>query len=155
MNMILTLWRVAIAKLNLIHPYISTVGLRFLLAYEFWDSGVMKYSGSNWFADIQDAFPFPFNVIPVDISWQLATWSELLGAIALVLGLATRFFSLSLIIVTIVAWAAVHAGNGYNVSHNGWKLPLMYLIMFIPLLMGGAGKLSLDYWLSTRLFRKS
>ncbi len=155
MNTILTLWRTAISKLNLIHPYISTVGLRLLLAYEFWDSGVMKYTGANWFADIKDAFPFPFNVIPVDISWQLATWSELLGAVALVIGLGTRFFSLSLIIVTIVAWAAVHAGNGYNVSNNGWKLPLIYLVMFVPLLMGGAGKLSLDYWLSSRFARNN
>lgn len=154
MNKTLTLWRTAVAKLNLAHPYISMVGLRLLLAYEFWDSGVMKYTGSNWFADIKDAFPFPFNLIPVDISWQMATWSELLGAIALVIGLGTRFFSLSLIIVTIVAWAAVHAGNGYNVSNNGWKLPLMYLIMFIPLLMGGPGKLSLDYWLSSRFARQ-
>ena len=110
----------------------------------------MKFSGENWFAGVQDAFPFPFNLLPVDLSWQLATWSELIGAIALVLGLGTRFFSFSLIIVTIVAWAAVHAGNGYNVCSNGWKLPLMYLVMFIPLLLGGAGKLSLDHWLSSR-----
>jgi putative oxidoreductase len=155
MHKLLTLWRWTISKLNCVHPYVSTLGLRLLLAYEFWDSGVMKFFGNNWFSDIKEAFPFPFNVIPVDVSWQLATWSELLGAIALVLGLATRFFSLSLIIVTIVAWAAVHAGNGYNVSHNGWKLPLIYLVMFVPLLMGGAGKLSLDYWVSSRWLRRS
>lgn len=70
--------------------------------------------------------------------------SELIGAVALVIGLGTRFFSLSLIILTIVAWASVHAGNGY-------KLPLMYLVMFVPLLLSGPGKLSLDhYWLARR-----
>lgn len=155
MTKLLALSRWIISRLDTIHPFISTVGLRLLLAYEFWDSGIMKYTGSNWFADIKDAFPFPFNVIPVDVSWQMATWSELLGAIALVIGLGTRFFSMSLIVVTIVAWVAVHAGNGYNVSQNGWKLPLIYLVMFVPLLMGGAGKLSLDYWISSRFSRQS
>ena len=154
MNTLLNPWRFAVTKLNSVHPYVSTLGLRLLLAYEFWESGVMKFGGANWFADIMQQFPFPFNIIPADVSWQLATWSELLGAIALVLGFGTRFFSLSLIIVTIVAWYAVHAGNGYNVSNNGWKLPLIYLVMFVPLLLGGAGRLSLDYWMKTRLLPK-
>ncbi len=151
MNMILTLWQITVTWLNSISAYLAMPALRLLLAYEFWDSGIVKFHGVNWFADIQDAFPFPFNLLPVGLSWFIATWSELLGAVALVLGLATRFFSLSLIIVTIVAWVAVHADNGYNVCDNGWKLPLFYLVMFIPLLLGGPGKLSLDHWLSSRV----
>lgn len=130
--------------------YLSLLGLRLLLAWEFWEAGVMKYTGENWFINIQEDFPFPFDVIPVDISWFLATWFELLGAIALVIGLGTRFFSVSLMILTAVAWASVHAGNGYNVSDNGYKLPLMYLIMLVPLVLSGPGKLSIDYWLARR-----
>ncbi|HQS81034.1 MAG TPA: DoxX family protein [Thiobacillus sp.] len=127
------------------------LGLRLLLAWEFGEAGIEKFNGDNWFADIQDAFPFPFSLVPTEISWSLATWSELIGAVALVIGLGTRFFSLSLIILTIVAWASVHAGNGYNVCDNGYKLPLMYLVMFVPLLLSGPGKLSLDhYWLARR-----
>ncbi|MBF0256818.1 MAG: DoxX family protein, partial [Gammaproteobacteria bacterium] len=83
--------------------------------------------------------------------WQLATWTELLAPIALVLGLGTRFASVSLIILTIVAWASVHAGLGYNVCNNGFKLPLIYLVLFIPLLLTGPGKLSLDHWIAQRL----
>jgi putative oxidoreductase len=30
------------------------------------------------------------------------------------------------------------------VCDNGYKLPLVYLIMFIPLFFNGAGKVSLD-----------
>lgn len=137
--------------LEAIGGYIPQLGLRLFLAYEFWLAGVEKYSGTNWFADIQSEFPFPFNLIAPEISWQLATWFELIGAAALVLGLATRFFSLSLIVLTIVAWAAVHAGNGYNVSDNGYKLPLMYLLMFIPLLFNGAGKASMDHFIWKRI----
>ncbi len=133
-----------IARLDLAGTFLPQLGLRLLLAWEFWESGVEKFNGENWFAQIQSDFPFPFDVIPVDVSWFLATWFELLGAVGLVIGLGTRFFSLSLIILTVVAWAAVHAGNGYNVCSNGWKLPLMYLIMFLPLLFSGPGKASLD-----------
>lgn len=134
-----------VALLDNLHSVFSPLALRLILAYEYWESGIMKFNGENWFADIQGAFPFPFNLIPADLNWQLATYSELIGAIALVIGLGTRFFSFALIVVTIVAWVAVHAGNGYNVCDNGWKLPLFYLIMFLPLALGGAGKLSLDH----------
>jgi putative oxidoreductase len=145
MNVIASTIQWVFARLNNDGDYLSMLVLRLLLAYEYWESGVEKFHGDNWFAQIQEQFPFPFNVVPTDISWFLATWSELLGAIALVIGLGTRFFSVSLIILTIVAWASVHADNGYNVCSNGFKLPLMYLVMFIPLLLSGPGKLSLDH----------
>ncbi len=141
--------------LNRIGEFLPQLGLRLLLAYEFWESGVEKFHGANWFADIQGQFPFPFNAVPVDISWFIATWSELLGAVALVLGLGTRLAAASLIVLDLVAWASVHAGNGYNVCDNGYKLPLMYLILFLPLLFSGPGKLSLDHWIATRYSCKS
>lgn len=87
----------------------------------------------------------------MDISWQMSTWSELLGAVALVIGLGTRFFSVSLVKLTLVAWASVHAGHGYNVCQNGFKLPLIYLIMFLPLILSGPSKVSLDHWLWPKL----
>ncbi len=136
--------------LNRIGGFLPQLGLRFLLAYEFWESGVEKFNGENWFADIQDRFPFPFHLMPTDISWFISTWSELIGAVALVIGLGTRFFSVTLIILTIVAWVSVHSGNGYNVCSNGFKLPLMYLVLFLPLLFSGPGKLSIDHLIARR-----
>jgi putative oxidoreductase len=140
-------------QLDGIGNYFSALMLRLLLAYEYWESGVAKFNGENWFATIQEQFPFPFNVVPVEVSWFLSTWSELLGAIALVAGLATRFFSLTLILLTVVALVSVHAGNGYNVCDNGYKLALIYLVMFIPLLLSGPGKLSLDHLIAERVKR--
>ena len=137
--------------LSKLGEWIAPLGLRFLLAYEFWQAGVEKLNGENWFTDIQDQFPFPFNIVPPEISWQISTWTELIGPVLLVLGLGTRLASVSLIILTIVAWASVHAGHGYNVCDNGFKLPLIYLIMFAPLLLSGPGKLSLDHWIARRL----
>ena len=71
--------------------------MRIVMGWEFWESGLEKYNGQNWFADIQDRFPTPFNVIPADLSWGIATWFELIGAVALWLGLGTRFFAFGLL----------------------------------------------------------
>jgi len=131
--------------------FLPQLGLRFLLAYEFWESGVEKFHSENWFADIQERFPFPFDLVPVDISWFIATWSELLGAVALVIGLGTRVFGASLMVLTVVAWASVHTGNGYNVCDNGFKLPLIYLVMLMPLVFFGPGRLSLDRLIARRI----
>jgi putative oxidoreductase len=140
----------AFTGLDSLGAYLSLLGLRLLLAWEFWEAGVEKFNGENWFAYVQEDFPFPFNVIPIGISWFLATWTELLGALALVVGLGTRFAAFGLIVLDIVAWASVHAGNGYNVCDNGYKLPLIYLIMLIPLVLSGPGKASIDHLIRRR-----
>ena len=144
MNLIINLARAVIDKLDDLGEYVAMLPLRLLLAWEFWESGVMKFNGENWFTQIHGDFPFPFNVIPTDVSWFISIWAELLGAVALVLGLGTRFTAASLIVLDIVAWYSVHAGHGYNVCSNGFKLPLMYLMMLLPLLLIGPGKASLD-----------
>jgi putative oxidoreductase len=124
--------------------------LRLILSYEYSESGYAKFIGTNWFSEL--SFPFPLNLVSADVSWQMATWFELLGAVALALGLTTHFFSASLIVLTIVAIASVHwpekwsslaeLWRGYAIEddgHGNFKLPL---------LLGGAGKFSLDYLLS-------
>ena len=62
--------------------------IRLLLAWEYFEAGLMKFNGSNWFEHVQEDFPFPFNMVPVDVNWFLATWSELLGGIALAANVA-------------------------------------------------------------------
>jgi putative oxidoreductase len=162
MNLVLRPYLAAAAWLECIAPLFPPLALRLLLAWEFGESGYAKLVGQNWFADI--ALPFPFNLLPPEFSWQLATWFELVGAVALALGIATRFFSLSLMILTVVAIAGVHWPEqwqtlaellrGYRIvdeegdGFGNYKLPLMYLVMFLPLLFAGAGRLSLDRWIA-------
>lgn len=145
-------------------PIIPPLMLRLVLAWEYGEAGYQKLIGENWFADL--TFPFPFNLLPPDISWGMATFFELVGAVALVLGLATRFFSLSLIILTIIAIASVHWPESWNglgellqgyriIDEEGdglgnYKLPVIFLVMFLPLLFGSAGKVSLDYLINKR-----
>ncbi len=154
---------------DLLEPAGAWVGLlpiRLLMAWEFGKAGLMKFNGSNWFANVQDNFPFPFNIVPVEISWFLATWAEILGAIGLVLGLFTRFWAFSLIILSIVAISGVHwpesygslseLWESYSVSrksdaHGNFRIPLLFIVMLFPLVFAGAGKLSLDHILFKKL----
>jgi putative oxidoreductase len=133
-----------------------------LLAYEFGEAGLEKLRGDNWFADL--TFPFPVNLLPVDVSWTMATGLEVIGSIALFLGLMTRFFSAALIMLTVVAIAAVHwpvewhtlgeLWKGYAITDQGYgnfKLPLIYLLLLAALMFSGAGRLSVDDWLRQRI----
>ena len=153
MNTLIDRIRTLLEKLDTVSLWLAPLALRLILAKEFWDAGIEKWHGENWFIEIQDQFPWPFNMIPPEVSWQLATVFEIIGPLALVLGLGTRFFALSLTILTLVAIAAVHAGHGYTISEGGWKLPLIYLVMLLPLILSGPGRLSLDHWLRRRFLQ--
>ena len=163
MDKIHAYWNRVVVVLEPAGDWVALLPIRLLMAYEFGNAGLMKYNGNNWFANVQDNFPFPFNVLPVELSWFLATWFEILGAIGLVLGLFTRFWAFSLIILTVVAIAGVHwpddysslaeLWKGYAVTDKGfgnYRIPLLFLAMLFPLVFKGAGKLSLDHVIAQR-----
>lgn len=145
-------------KLHWLDSWLPGLLLRLILAWEFGEAGWAKWHGENWFADL--SFPFPFNLLPADVNWNIAMSFELLGAVALILGLCTRFFAISLMVVTVVAIASVHWPDhwaslselwaGYRIEDTegdgfgNYKLPLLYLVMLLPLLTKGAGRLSVD-----------
>jgi putative oxidoreductase len=150
--------------LDMLGLWVGLLSLRLLLGWDYFESGLEKYRGENWFTEIADHFPFPFNLMPVDISWQMATWFELVGAIALVIGLGTRFFTASLFVLTIVAIAAAHwpeswttladLAQGYVLTdqgHGNFKLPTIFLGMLLPLMLLGPGRLSFDALIRSRL----
>ncbi len=155
-------------RLDGVGHWLAPLGLRLILAWEFWEAGIEKLRGENWFADIQPQFPFPFNVVPAGLSWTMATWAELLGALALLLGLGTRFFAFGLFVLTVVATAAVHwpaewstlgeLWQGYAIrdtGHGNFKLPLLFALMLLPLILHGPGRLSLDALIVRRLGHRS
>ncbi|NGX17649.1 DoxX family protein [Wenzhouxiangella sp. XN24] len=155
-----TLWRALTDRLEGLGQWLAPLFLRLIMAWEFGEAGFEKLRGDNWFSHVQENFPFPFSVVSTDISWFMATWFEIVGAFALVLGLFTRFFAFSLLILTFVATAAVHwpdswsslgeLWQGYAISDDGagnFKLPLLFAVILVPLVLNGAGKLSLDHLL--------
>lgn len=154
------------ARLRATGDYIWPLALRLILAWEFWESGITKLRGANWFADIpwadwQKGFPWPFSTLPLEMNWLAATWGELVFALMLLFGLFTRFAAVSLIVITAVAAAAVHwpaqwsslaeLWQGYAITskdgHGNFKLALLFVVMLLPLVFYGGGKLSLDHLL--------
>jgi len=151
------------ARLRTIGDWIWPTGLRLIMFWEFWEAGISKYRGDNWFgnipwADWQKGFPEPFQGLGTELNWTLATWGELVLAVMILFGFFTRFAALSLIVVTGVATAAVHwpadysslgeLWSGYVITADGfgnYKLPLLFVLMLLPLVFYGGGKLSLDH----------
>ena len=155
---VLNAWEGLVSRLRAGGEVVPRLVMRAVMGWEFWESGLEKLHGDNWFADIQDRFPVPFNVIPANLSWGIATWFELIGGVMLWIGLGTRFFAFSLLFLTFVATAAVHwptmlgmwtdLAKGYAITdmgHGNFKLPLLFSVMLLPLVFNGPGKISLDY----------
>lgn len=148
--------------------WLGMLALRLLLGWEFLDSGLEKLRGENWFGEVADKFPWPFSLVSPDVNWQMATGFEIVGGIALMIGLGTRFFAAALFILTVVAIAVAHwpaewhslaeLAQGYVISddgHGNFKLPLIFLAMLIPLILSGPGRLSLDAWVARSYFGRA
>ena len=151
--------------------WVALLPIRLLIGYEFAKAGLGKFGASDtlygdvpaWFAS--KGFLFPFNLFSADFNWFIVTWVEIIGGIALFLGLFTRFWAFSLIIVTIVAILSTHwpaewnslaeLWDGYRITaKNGsgnFRVPLLFIAMLFPLLFIGGGKLSLDNILAKKL----
>jgi len=153
------------ARLRAGGDYVWPLALRLIMFWEFWESGITKLHGKNWFGDIpwaewQKGFPWPFDVIPSNLNWLAATWGEIVFSILILLGLFTRFAAISLIVITAVATAAVHwpaewasmgaLWEGYVITAKeagNFKLPLLFMVMLLPLVFHGGGRLSMDHLL--------
>jgi putative oxidoreductase len=120
---------------------------RFAIAVVFWRSGRSKVDGWNIFT-VNDKTAYLFReeykvpLLPPELSALMAQIAEHVLPALLILGLATRFSALGLLIMTAVIQFFVYP-NAYAV-HAGWAAILLMLIRF------GPGMLSLDHWLSRR-----
>jgi len=74
----------------------------------------------------------------------LAVFAEVLCSVLIALGLATRLAVIALIINMAVAVFVVHAADGFEKQESGSH----YLLVYVFLLFSGAGKYSIDYFIS-------
>lgn len=124
--------------------YLASLSLlfaRLLIGYGFYEPAMRKWLDinyvSHWFNSINIPFP-TFNA-------YLVGGAETIGVVFLMLGFLTRFISIPLIIVMIVAIFTVHIGNGFSAADNGFEIPLYYMVFLMIFATFGPGKFSIDH----------
>lgn len=74
----------------------------------------------------------------------VVTLVELLGGLALILGIGTRIAASLLAITMLVAMFTVHLPNGFFASNGGYELVLLLFAGCVALGLTGAGSYSVD-----------
>jgi len=117
---------------------ILRIGVAFLMLTHGIPKLQMLFSGG----EIQ--FPGVMGLSPA-LSLGLAVFAEVVCSLLIFIGLGTRIASIPLIITMLVAVFIIHA----NDPLAGKEMGLLYLFLYIPLLVLGGGKYSLDRVISS------
>ena len=123
--------------------------VRVVLAGIFWRSGQTKIAEGTWFT-ISDNTYFLFQEeyrgvpLPSDLAAVMATVSEHLFPILLVLGLFTRLSALGLLGMTLVIQIFVY-------PEAWWQVHSLWAAMALVLIIRGGGWLSMDALLTRRV----
>jgi putative oxidoreductase len=130
--------------------------LRVMLAFGFLFHGVPKImtaEGRAGFAGMLGMIGVP---MPGLMVWVVGL-VEVLGAVALLAGVATTIAAALLLVNMLVAMFTVHWAAGFNFIHvtgmtesgpqfgmPGYEVNLLYIAMLLALILGGAGAYSLE-----------
>lgn len=94
--------------------FLGPLALRLYLAPVFWIAGTNKLAG---FDDVVAWFGNPDWGLGLPMPWlmaALATGTEVVGAVLLVIGFAVRWISIPLMVTMVVAAVSVHWENGWQ-----------------------------------------
>jgi putative oxidoreductase len=126
-------------------PSLVQLVLRVALAVPFWRSGVLKWDGFLQLSDtavtlFTDEFmlhlpggPYPFPA-PTVMAF-LSGCAEITFPILLVLGFATRFAALGLLLMTAIVELTVP---------EGWPIHITWAAMALGIMAWGPGRISID-----------
>lgn len=135
----------------------STI-IRVVLGIILFPHGAQKLLG--WFGGYGFEGTMGFLTGTAGLPWILALLViliEFFGALALILGFATRIVSTGIITLFTGIIFSSHAGNGFfmnwggNQAGEGFEFHLLVIGMAIALLISGAGKWSLDYSIQKKI----
>ncbi|ABF54384.1 DoxX family protein [Sphingopyxis alaskensis] len=123
--------------------------MRVVLAGIFWRSGQTKIAEGTWFTISENTFylfqdEYSGVPLPSDLAAVMATVSEHLFPILLVLGLFTRLSAFALLGMTMVIQIFVY-------PDAWWQVHSLWFAMALILIVRGGGWLSLDSVLVRRL----
>ncbi len=129
------------------------LAVRLFWGFLFFQTGSGKLNNLQNLADYFYTLKIPFP----EISAPLLAWTETIGGICLMAGIASRLVSLPLIFAMLVAFLTAHIESVKNVIDDPNELlkqgAFTFLLASLIIFIFGPGKFSFDYLLE-RLFRK-
>lgn len=134
----------ATALMSCIPYWFVALIARISIAAVFWRSGQTKLEGWRLADTAIDLFRDEYKLPLIDptIAAYLATFAEHIFPILLVIGLATRFSALALLIMTMVIEIFVYP--------DAWPTHGTWAAIFLMLMARGPGQISLDYLIARR-----
>jgi putative oxidoreductase len=131
-------------------PSFVQLVLRIALAVPFWRSGILKWSGFLQLNDtavllFSDEFKLhlpggPYSFPAPEVMAFMSGSVEILAPIFLVLGLATRFAALALLVMTCIVELTVP---------DGWPVHITWAAMALCIMAWGPGRWSVDHGIQT------
>lgn len=79
-----------------------------------------------------------------EVAALVVTAVEVIGGLALILGLGSRWVAIPLAFDMLVALFTVHLPAGFFASEGGYELVLLLLAASVALILGGSGALALE-----------
>jgi putative oxidoreductase len=130
------------------------IPLRLVVGFGFMQHGYAKLArGADSFAGILYALGMP---VPDFLAW-LTIVVELLGGLAVLIGVFIPLAAIPMAIILLVATITVHWPNGFSsikllavdatgahFGQPGYEADLLYLAALVALVIGGAGPLAFD-----------
>jgi putative oxidoreductase len=122
---------------NSIAPLILRLCLAAVFIYHGMDK-VGKSWGTAWYPDLPVA------------QQVLIAWGELLGGVAMLLGVLTRLAAVGLAVIMLGAIVKVHWPNGFSLANQGYEYNVVIISSCAVLILTGGGRLAADRWIRLR-----
>ena len=135
-----------IKKLLFSHDSDANAGL--LILRVFIGAAMLTHGWGKLFGGLEQftGFVAKLNIPFPSVTAFLAAFAESIGALLLALGLLTRPSAFLLACTMAVAALVAHAGQGFAAQESAW----LYFFPALFFLLKGAGRWSLDAWISRR-----
>jgi putative oxidoreductase len=142
-NTLVDTYQFALKGVNSLQSVFALV-LRAWLAKVFFMSGLTKIK--SWDSTLMlFEYEYAVPIIPFELAAWMATAGELILPVLLILGFITRPAALALFILNYVAVISYP-----DISYAGINEHMMWGFMIATLFFYGAGKVSVDYWMSKK-----
>jgi putative oxidoreductase len=108
-------------------------------------AGFAIIKGHGWdklfhFSEHLNEIPDPMGLGP-ELSLSFAVFADVFCALLVILGLFTRIAVLPILVTVMIGFFIVHGSDPWSMR----EVPFLYTILFVPLLILGPGRYSLDF----------